>query len=518
MSTLTPTLKKLGSRAIFPEPGRAARRWGQILREVPEITHMLAVARANGQLVPLADLADVRSGVVTRANAYFVVRELPLAEIPDRFRITKRDYEHVAVIEDGLKSLHRIERICLRSTIKGPEALHGPSRVITSDQRVFDVGERSKEDLRDLRANGALTYLKRGETHPYSVSEDRLKGGIPAQRSQVKNRKPYWYSLHSPDPGQARVAVPEHFDSRFIATLLPKNDDAVVIDTLYSVIPERPAEAQLIHLSLNSLLTWYQLELRGRTQHGEGVLKVKIADYDGLLVLNPRSLSRQATTALLKAFKSLHESATQTVAQELLRPDRVAFDQTYVSACGIEQPETVRLLLERELRAAMSERRERARSVDDAKAGSSVAKRVTASVDAYASRIAAALGTFPDPRDYSDDETGEMILISTPFEGSLTIGNDLFTQGQVLAGDQTIASAGDTHGAQYVRGVLVHDPEVAAVQLPNELTKTIERWEAAIVDWQVHFDKKAEATLTAIADNRLRDQIRQRALVLLHAR
>ena len=74
-------------------------------------------------------------------------------------------------------------------------------------------------------------------------------------------------------------------------TLVPEEDESVVIDKLYLFEPNAEIDAQLIHLALNSLLTWYQVELRGRSQLGEGVLELKVPDFGGVLLLNPEKAS-----------------------------------------------------------------------------------------------------------------------------------------------------------------------------------------------------------------------------------
>jgi hypothetical protein len=512
-------LKKLGTRSAYPASGRVEKRWGQILREPVEIRRLLEDSQAAELLVPLVDVAEVVSGLVTRANAYFVVRELPFEGIPARFGITKRDSKRIAVVEDGLGTLQRIERIALRPIVKGPESLVAPSEVAESDLRVFDCGDRSKTELRQLRANGAVAYLRRGETVGYKVSEDRLKGGVPAQRSNIKNRKPYWYSLHAPKSSEFRLAVPEHFGSRFIATLIPPDEDLVVIDTLYSVRPREGVRPDVLLASLNSLLTWYQLELRGRTQHGEGVLKVKLADWDGVLVLNGARLGDVTTQALLDAFEPLRTRPTLPVAEELARPDRQTFDRAYLKLCGAPDAEGARLALERELRAGIGERHQRAHSVDEARASRPMVKRATASVDAFASRIAAQLEPFPDPRTFTEKEGETLILIATPFEGPLRVGDDLFTQGDVFAGEDRIASAGEPLAAQFVRGVLLHDPELTAVNAPEgkELERAVALWDDAIRVWQARFDEVAKSVLGSVADDRLQIEIRTRARALLHA-
>jgi hypothetical protein len=201
-------LKRLAKPAVYPPMGRVERRWGQVLREPAQVRGLLAEARAARRLVPLAEVADIQGGVVTRANAYFLVRELAFEEIPRRFGITRGDLARVAIVMDGLETLHRIERPYLRPIVKGPEALLGPAEIAASDRRLFDVQSLSKEDLRQERANGALAYLRRGETVPYNVSEDRLKGGSrhsgPTSESEspigiaCMRHRPRWLASLSP--------------------------------------------------------------------------------------------------------------------------------------------------------------------------------------------------------------------------------------------------------------------------------------------------------------------------------
>ena len=517
-------LRTLADPALYPPLGKPDARWGQTLRENPALRRFMLEAREKKSLVPLRSLARVTSGVVPRANAYFLVRELPLEEVPERFRVTERDYRRIAIVEDGMKARHKVERLCLRPTLKGPEALIGPAKTAKTDERLFDCLSRSKEDLRKLRANGALTYLKRGETVDYRVSSDSLKGGIPARRAQVKNRRPYWYSLHSPAANSARLAIPEHFDRRFVSSLIPADFDAVVIDTLYSVEPHAGVDPSFLLASLNTLLTWYQLETRGRTQHGEGVLKVKIADWDSVLILDPREIVEEEKTSLLSSFNPLRERRTWAVDREVVDSDRLRFDERYLSLCGAEDPASLRTDVERQLRAAMSERHERARSMDQAKAAKSAPKKATASVDAFASRIAARLEPYPDPRQFApktlDDGQSNTILVSTPWEGTLSVGEDLLSQGDVLAGEQIIAHAGDLLAAQYVRGVLLHDPDSAAVAVPlgEERVETMKQWESECKSWLRRFEEESEKTLVSVADARTKAQVRERALLFLHAR
>lgn len=520
MSDFPTKLAGLADKRAYSDLREVTVRWGQLLRQDPEISQLLRQHRASGRLVPLQQLARVRSGVVSRANAYFLLRELPYDQIPNRFRMTRRDLERFAVVMDGTQTPVKIERESLRSIIKGPEALLTPTTVADDDQRLFDV-RSSKDDLRIRHSNGTLAYLRRGETVSYNVSEDALKGGIPAMRSNIKNRKPYWYSLGVPDSAAERLVVPEHFARRFIATRVPTGSDAVVIDTCYLVELQDGTDADILLAALNSLLTWYQIELRGRTQHGEGVLKVKIPDWHGLLVLNPASLTVANRTALLKTWQPLAVKTPGNALDAAVEPERLVFDGCYLATVlGRHDVEDMRLHVERELRAAMAERQMRTESVAEAKLDRGPVRRATASVDAYASRVAAKVDSYPDPRRFIGDGVPAFpVIVASSDAGRVSVGTDLFSFNDVFVGDVRVATAQDPAGAQFIRGVLLHDPDVTELDVPTQpkLNEILHSWEADCTEWQMRFEAALASVLTGIIDERLRREIRDRALILLHA-
>jgi len=495
------------------------QRWGQLLRESPAVRALLNRAAEAELLLPLSKVARLRGGVVTRANAYFLVREVPFDQIPNRFKITRNDYHRVAVVMDGLETPFRIEREFLKPVLKGPEALVTIDEVEETDLRVFVV-DMDKDSLRAKRASGALEYLTRGETFSYNVSEDSLKGGIPAKRSQIKNRRPHWYSLSVPQVTGPRIVIPEHLERRYIATLLPPEDECVVIDKLFVAEPYDSAHANIILASLNSLLGWYQIELRGRTQLGLGVLEVKKADLHGVLVLNPRKLNEDHIQRLLEAFEPLRDVRSRESVDEVTTPARIGFDEIVLELLGSEEPEHDRLKLERELRAAIAERSERRASVSEAKVDRKRTSTIAANVDAYAARLASLLETHPSPASLvAAGSPSWPVPIVAPVEGDLTIGVELFDQGNVYANGVCVAHASDMLGAQYVRAVLLTDPGATSVDVPAEpvLTDVMSEWKTLAAAWRGKFNTCALDVTGAIQDPRLRDEITRRALKLLHA-
>ena len=57
-----------------------------------------------------------------------------------------------------------------------------------------------------------------------------------------------------------------------------------------------------------------------------------------------------------RRFDALRERKTVTVDDALADPDHIALDIAYLTALGVDEPDELRIDLERELRASMTER------------------------------------------------------------------------------------------------------------------------------------------------------------------
>jgi hypothetical protein len=517
--SLSAGLDRLVTRGDYPGGHRTRVRWGQLIRASETLEGEVTRLAGTDKLARLDSLGAIRGGIVTRANAYFLVREIAFDQIPARMRVTRGDLKRFAVIADGLDHLAKIEREFLKLVIKGPESLESAFGVKRTDLRLFDV-KQNKKELERRHANGALTYLRRGETVNFKTSEDDLKGGIPALRSQVRNRKPFWYSLQGEQKSETRIVFPEHIDRRYVFTLVSKDDSSVVIDKLYLFEPNEDEDAQFIHAALNSLLTWYQVELRGRSQLGEGVLELKIPDYAGLFVLNSRKITGRKRGEVLRTFAELQNPGSAPSLAELGSAARYAFDLTYLTACGFADPESAILRLEQELRALAGERSERRLSVADAKVSRRKLTNVAATIDAYAARLAASIEPHLDPRNFIDQETAtESVGILAEVNGPLEVGVELFNQGEVFAGDVCVARSNSILAAHFVRGVLLVQPDVSRVDVPTprDIERIIDEYTRASRRWHTRFEVAAERALVGIEDARTRASIQQRALRLLHA-
>jgi hypothetical protein len=253
---------------------------------------------------------------------------------------------------------------------------------------------------------------------------------------------------------------------------------------------------------------------------GEGVLELKIPDYSGLLIADPGRIPEKKKSALLAQFAKLASPGAAPSLAELGTADRHDFDALYLKMCGFEDVEGTLLVLERGLRALAGERSERRLSVADAKVSRRKITNVTASIDAYAARLAAGIEPHPDPRTFVEEfSQKQSIAILGDIDGPLEIGVELFNQGEVLAGDNCVARAGSVFAAQFVRGVLLIQPDLSQIDVPIglELERAVADWVRESRLWHGKFKSAAEKTLAGLTDQRTRLAIEARALRLLHA-
>ncbi len=510
-------LERVVRVGAYPQ-GRVTVRWGQLIRSSPSVSESLLRGVNCGRIVELDTLGVLYGGVVTRANAYFLVREVPFEKIPKRMRVTPADLQHIAVVTDGLHHVSKIERQFLMPAIKSPASLASATHTQETDLRLVDVN-CSKEMLKKEHLHGALAYLKRGETVDYKLSDDNLKGGIPARRSQVKIRRPYWYSLQGRRSTDVRIVFPEHINSRYVFTLVPAGLKDVVIDKLYTFEPHVGGDVELIHASLNSLLSWYQVELRGRSQLGEGVLELKKPDFAGVAVLNPIHISELERAHLLDAFRELRNVGANASFDELGSPARHAFDIAYLKACGFDSANASLERLEQTLRALAGERTERRLSVVDAKVRRRRMTNVAAVIDAYAARVVASMELYPDPRKFVEPRAvSRVVPIGGVVDGPLRVGAELFDQGEVFAGDTCVAKANDMREALFIKGVLQTQPDLTHVEVPTSqvLVAAMEEWAVERRRWHERFEQLSKEILKGLDDRRTKRMVEERALRLLH--
>ena len=212
--------------------------------------------------IPLSSLTEVRFGIKTGANDFF-----HLQRVTEKQRLDGKVYIENRV---GYKGL--IEQKYLVPLIKSPAHIKGfviHSSNISSLWLFYCLDSPAQ-----LQGSEAWKYIKWAETTPVTIKQGKESGintqGFSSIRS-VKQRE-FWYSLgkyptssllwtksYHNKPGCFYNQAQAMPDQRFYAIILKQNE----------YLP-------LIFTYLNSSLVWAQMEAKGNTNMGYGVLDTNV--------------------------------------------------------------------------------------------------------------------------------------------------------------------------------------------------------------------------------------------------
>ncbi len=271
----------------------AANKWGGKYLRAPEI-YWTIIEKGRGKLVRLGDIAEVRFGIKTGANEFFYLDEAKA------------------------KQWH-IEEEFLRPVIKSPKEckniLIDPH---TLKSRLF-VCHKSKEEL---KGTAALTYIKWGENQGYH------------NRPSCANRNKWW------DLG-VRIAPRLGFNYLIDSTArtLYAPNDCFFSDNFQEVHITSQLVLPLC-TSLNSIIFQLMVNVAGRANFGDGLLKIQTYEVSDLLCLNPTSINVYDSEVFASSswdvlHPSLDRRSLDTIVFDALNLTQGEQDAVYEAVIGL---------------------------------------------------------------------------------------------------------------------------------------------------------------------------------------
>ncbi len=296
--------KELWEEGFDKEAGKyLGAKWGKYLR-APEIFFKI-LEKGKGKLVPLKEIAEVRSGFTTGANEFFYLTE----EEIKRRGIEREFWMHQDEKGNWVPNyVIKSPREC-KSIVVKPEDLK---------YRVLMI----HKDKKDLKGTNVLKYIQEGERKGYHLR--------PTCASRER-----WYDLGERKPyGFLHPMI--HNDRQLIAL----NQSSVYVDhNLFEIQPKRRDFLMLISLFFASSLAPLIKELGGRVNLGEGALKTEGIDIERLLTVTPSTLSEWQVNTLQawmnkhgefahsSLFSELGASSPDEVSLNKVKPDRRELDK-----------------------------------------------------------------------------------------------------------------------------------------------------------------------------------------------
>jgi hypothetical protein len=283
-------------------------KWGKYLR-APDV-YFEILEKCRHKLVPLKEVAEVRFGIKTGINDFFYVQavENPSDSVPlGTVRITNaKGYEGF------------IEEEYLKRVIKSPK--ESDTIRINPDklQNLLFVCPKTKEELRALRHLHALAYIEWGEKQ---YTKEGVKWTDVPSVSGRKN----WYTLEDKEP--YNYFTIGFIDKKF--RVFENNLNIYASDVLFEWKIQNQFKEKC-SIVINSSISYLFLEVIGRINLGDGVLKVIIPDLSHFLLPNvPVKIPNNILENILNR-------EILPIFDEVKQKDRQALDKAVLEALGLD--------------------------------------------------------------------------------------------------------------------------------------------------------------------------------------
>ncbi|MCL0103168.1 N-6 DNA methylase [Dehalococcoidia bacterium] len=278
-------------------------KWGKYIR-APAIFFKI-LEKGKGKLVPLKEVAEVRRGFTTGANAFFYLTE----EEINRRGIEREFWMHQDNQGNWVPNyVIKSPRECKSIVVKPGDLKY----------RVLMI----HKDKKDLRGTKVLRYIRDGERKGYHLR--------PTCTSRQR-----WYDLGDRKPhGFLHPMI--HNDRQLVGL----NEASVYVDHNLFEIQTREKNFLIpTFLFFASSVAPLIKELGGRVNLGEGALKTEGIDIEKLLTIRPSALSKQQIRSLevwLDAHKNFDYdslfsefgvNSPEEVSLDKVKPDRRELDK-----------------------------------------------------------------------------------------------------------------------------------------------------------------------------------------------
>jgi hypothetical protein len=267
----------------------------------------------------LDEMASVRRGLTTGANAFFYLRTQNLEGNPGAKPERGTKMRHRVVV-DGTGAHHPIEPRYLSPVVFSLKEVPGILLEQKETRRfLFNCGQGKVE----LKGTGALEYIRLGERAGHHLRP------TCSARSQ-------WYSVaRGMEP--APLILPSKIGERWLVAI---NRAGVFEDKkLYGVFPQQRVSPLVLAALLNSTWARYYAELTCRQMTGaQAIADIDVAVAEGIALPDPRGLSATLKKGLEDSLKALAKRPIGSVFEEIKRADRRRIDGLVLEAIGFTDP------------------------------------------------------------------------------------------------------------------------------------------------------------------------------------
>jgi len=359
------TQKSAGSPTISSAAGAyAAGKWGRYLR-APDF-YFEIMRRFKAQFVPIGEIADIRFGVKSGCDAFFMPKDVT-AEMLEKFpsdlafrEITwgapRKDVVSgkLKIIKDGNGVVHPIEAEYVAPEVHSLMKVDRPVvKAADLDRVVLLVGEPLSK-LKN-KAPWVWRYIRYGSTTTFASKKSKP---VPLPKRSTCAARELWYDLTGlVRPGFAFWPMAQKYRH-----IVPMNPEELICNhNLFDLSAPKlnREEQELLCAILNSTIVGLFKAFYGRFAGTKTTLKTEVVDVGFIEIPDPRNAKDRIKRQILEAFRSMkkrpathlleeqlldcHSSArAQEIAKgpvefakELIQPDRIMLDRSIFQLLGI---------------------------------------------------------------------------------------------------------------------------------------------------------------------------------------
>jgi len=428
-------------------------KWSRYLR-APEL-YFEILEKCKDNLISLKKLANVRRGITTGIN--------------DFFYLTDEKINH-----------WKIEKEFIKPVIKSPRELTNISLQNAESVSKIFLCNKEKKELRKEGKIGALRYIQWGE-------KQKTKNGIYWKDVPTVEGRLLWYSLEK-EP-MALFLTPGFINKRFF---IPESTVRVYSsDVFFEWWPQNMDYSKIIISQMNSSFIHLQMEVNGRANLGEGVLKIIGPELDNLLVINPVFIEEKEQSKLLGKYHEIVDRPILSIFEEVNKKDRQALDSAVLEAMGLDPDKYLKPLYSA-FTELVSER------IELAKMRKSIKKvRVHHDIKKLKEEIIADILLDP-PKKFPEDFVDLKYLndydeISIPVN-DIKLGPTFFGKQEIIGDNKFRMEFDDIDQAKYV--VYAHRPNEYVARIPKDMVAVSK----AIIKYEKYLNKLWDDTLSTLTD------------------
>jgi type I restriction enzyme M protein len=310
----------------------AHTKWGLLLK-APKV-YFDILEKGKNNWVSLSSIADVKFGLKTGCNEFFIVKDITEQINEDYLHAAVNNFEDILIpskikskklklVENGWKEIWLIEQEFLKPMLTSPK-----------DTRRYELAA-SELPYSILVINKEKKLLK--ETSPYAFRYIQHGEKQHLHQRPSLNSRPIWYNVGAKDiPALSFNYIINEYGRTFKVQAYSNNN-------FHNIYPKN-GKANSIWLYLNSTIAYLIQQLIMRSNLGDGAGKIETYELCNFPVIN---LDFESTTSQIGVVKNLKEEFGDLQNLEAVSPERRALDEAILEAIGYEdKQERDKVLLE----------------------------------------------------------------------------------------------------------------------------------------------------------------------------